>query len=192
VDPAEARPSVDERAARRAEIEARGRDRYESLLRHLQAGQEIPIAPRRRALGLDIHPSAGKIVIAALAIAAVWLAAITVTDWLRVGRVDTWAGPDTSVQSGLRLDGCPDVSFREDVYFPSWIRFEGQVFRWADRRLPIGQHSVGDSYLATGYTHADLELYRVANTIEGRAGHEILVRQGGSPAGAIYVLADCG
>ena len=29
------------------------------------------------------------------------------------------------------------------------------------------------------------------NTIEGRAGREILIRQGTSPAGAIYVLADC-
>jgi hypothetical protein len=188
---AAARPSVDERAARRAELEARGRDRYDALLRHLQAGQELPIPKRRRTFGLDIHPTAGKLVVAALIVAAIWLGTITVTDWLRAGRVDTWTGPTTTVQSGQRLDGCSGAAFREDVYFPNWIRFEGQTFLWADRNLPIGPNSVGEAYLETGYTLGELQLYRVANTIEGRAGAELMIRQGGSPAGAIYALADC-
>ena len=37
----------------------------------------------------------------------------------------------------------------------------------------------------------DIRVEEVAEPPEP-AGHEILVRQGGSPAGAIYVLADCG
>ena len=94
-------------------MEASGRDRYDALLRHLQAGREIPVQPRQRTpLGLDIHPSAGKVVLGAVVILVLWFAAIAVTDWLRYDRVDTWAGPDATVTSGLRLAGCPDIVFR--------------------------------------------------------------------------------
>lgn len=173
-------------------MEASGRDRYDALLRHLQAGREIPVQPRTRApLGLDIHPSAGKIVLAAIAIIVVWFAAIAVTDWLRYDRVDTWDGPDATVQSGLRLAGCPDIVFREDVYFPAWVRFEGKVFRWTDRVAPIGPNSVGKSFEATGYTLGDLELFRVTNSTEGLAGRQIMIRQGTSPVGALFVVTDC-
>lgn len=146
---------------------------------------------RRGPLGLDIHPSAGKVVLAALIILVGWLAAIAVTDWIRYDRVDTWSGPDATVRSGLRLAGCPDIVFREDVYFPAWVRFEGEVFRWTDRGAPIGQNSVGRSFLETGYTRGDLELFRVANSPDGRAGRQIMIRQGESPVGAIYVVTDC-
>lgn len=118
--------------------------------------------------------------------------AVFVTDQLRLGRVDTWAGPDASVQSGLRLAGCPEVSFQEDVYFPSWVRFDGKVFRWTDAGSPIGPNSVGTAYVASGYTLGDLQLFRVTNSLEGRAGRQVMVRQGTSPVGANYVLADCG
>ena len=57
------RPDIDERAARRASLTSRSDDRYEALLRHLQAGHELPVPVRRRSFGLDIHPSAGKIVL---------------------------------------------------------------------------------------------------------------------------------
>ncbi len=147
---------------------------------------------RRRSFGLDIHPSAGKIVLVALIVAAVWLAAIAVTDWVRKGRVDTWVGPDASVQSGLRLDGCPDLVFREDVYFPSWIRFRGEIFQWGDSLTPIGPNSVPRSFEETGYTLGDLRLYLVHNSPQGRAGEQVMIRQGESPAGAIYVRTDCG
>ena len=163
------------------------------MLRHLQAGREIPIQPRRpRFGGLDIHPSAGKVVLVAIIVAVAWILAINVTNYLRQDRVDTWTGPDATVQSGLRLAGCPEVAFLEDVYFPSWIRFEGKVFRWADNLLPIGSNSVGKSYLPTGYRNGDLELLRIASNPEGRAGNEILVRQGTAMAGAVYVKSDCG
>ena len=163
------------------------------MLRHLQAGREIPVRPRpRRTFGLDIHPSFGRLLLIALIVAAVWLAAIAITDYLRQGRVDTWVGPDASVQSGLRLGGCADIVFQEDVYFPSWVRFEGKVFRWADQLTPIGPNSVGESFLDTGYTNGDLRLYTVENSPEGRAGNLVMLRQAEAPAGAIYVIADCG
>lgn len=162
-------------------------------MRHLQAGREIPVAaPTRRRLGLEIDASAGRLIALAAVVVLAWFLAVFVTDWLRTNRVDTWAGPDATVQSGLRLDGCPAVSFQEDVYFPSWVRFEGKVFRWTDSGSPIGPNSVGSAYVASGYALGDLQLYRVANSVEGRAGRQIMLRQGASPVGANYVVADCG
>lgn len=172
-------------------MEASGRDRYDALLRHLQAGRELQVQPRRRTFGLDIHPSAGKVALGALIIVVLWLGAITVTDFVRVGHVDTWNGPDDSVQSGLRLAGCPEISFVEDVYFPSWLRFEGKVYRWTESGRPIGPDSIGTAYLETGYTLGDLVLLRIANEVEGLAGNQVLVRQGTSMVGAVYAVTDC-
>jgi hypothetical protein len=190
--PQPARPDVDERAAKRAAFEGRTDDRYDALLRHLQAGHELPVVPRRRGLDLDIHPTFGKLLIVVGVVVVTWLAAIAVTDWIRKGEVHTWIGPTDTVQSGLRLDGCPDIPFREDVYFPSWVRFEGKVFRWDDSARPIGPNSVGTSYLDTEYRHGDLRLYRVMNDQEGQKGNLIMLRQGEAPAGAIYAVTDCG
>jgi hypothetical protein len=168
-------------------------DRYDSLIRHLQAGREVPLQPRpRRRFGLGIHQVARPIVTAALAFVVAWIGAIAVTDYVRYGVVDTWEGPTTTVESGHRLADCPNVPFLEDVYFPAWIRFDGQVFGWTERTTPIGPDSVGRSYTATRYRHGDLELFRVDNSPEGRAGRQVMVRQGTSSAGAVYRATDCG
>ncbi|MGK2851087.1 MAG: hypothetical protein ACSLFN_09285 [Candidatus Limnocylindrales bacterium] len=149
-------------------------------------------ATSRRRLRLDIDASAGRLLaIAGLVVVGGFLA-VVLTDWLRTNRVDTWAGPDAAVQSGLRLDGCPAVSFQEDVYFPSWVRFEGKVFSWTDSGSPIGPNSLGSAYVPSGYTLGDLQLFRVTNSLEGREGRQIMLRQGTSPVGANYVVADCG
>ena len=124
--------------------------------------------------------------------AVVWGLAIVVTDQVRQRVVDTWTGPDTSVTSGILLEGCPVIRFEEDIYLPSWITFEGRTFRWADLITPIGPNSIGEAYVSTGYRHGDLELFRVTNTIEGRAGDQVMIRQGTSFAGAIYRVSSCG
>ena len=174
-------------------MEQAGRDRYDTLLRHLQAGREIQVQPRRRGpLGLDIHPSARTVVLIALVVVVVWFAAIAVTDWLRRDVVDTWVGPDQTVTSGQSLTGCPDLSFDEDVYFPDWIRFDGRLYRWADERTPIGTVSFDDRFGRTGYTLGDLELFRIIDSPDGIEGRRIMVRQGDSIVGAIYLLSDCG
>jgi hypothetical protein len=173
-------------------MEQGGRDRYDSLLRHLQAGRQVQVQPRRRRrLGLDVHPAAGKVLLGAAVIVVLWLGAITVSDWIRRDAVSTWAGPDTGVTSGKRLTGCADLSFPEDVYFPDWIRFDGRLYRWTDESTPIGTASFSSTYQASGYTLGDLELFRIINTPDGRDGKRIMVRQGDAYAGAIYVLSDC-
>jgi hypothetical protein len=142
---------------------------------------------RRRSFGLDIHPIAARLVIGALVVAVLWLAGIAVTDLIRQRVVDTWEGPDATVQSGLALAGCPDITFDENVYLPSWVRFDGQVYRWADLNVPIGTQSIGDTYLPTGYRHDDLELFRVAERED-----QVMIRQGDAIVGAIYLASSCG
>ena len=105
-EPDPSRPDIDERAARRA-VDRGARRRPLRLASPPPPGRvtSCPIPVRRhRTFGLDIHPSAGKIVLVALLVAAVWIAAIAVTDYLREGAVDTWVGPDT--QRPVRARGC--------------------------------------------------------------------------------------
>lgn len=160
-------------------------------MRHLQAGREIPIQSRQSTWrDLDVHPSAARLLALALALAIAWLGAIFVTDRMREGRVDTWDGPDATVQSGLQLEGCPTVGFTEDVYFPAWVRLDGRVYGWGNRSAPIGPDSVGVSYTDTGYVLGDLRLYRILSSPDGRDGRQILMRQGDSNAGAVYLVQE--
>jgi hypothetical protein len=169
-----------------------GRDRYESLLRHLQAGREIPLPEKKRRgrLGLDIHPVAKWVVALALVVTAGWFIAIAARDYMRVNQVDTWSGPDQTVQSGLNRPGCVTAGFTGDQYFPAWIRFEGKLYTWSGLSTPIGRIPDPDSFVWTGYQRDTLRLYRMQNSPDGREGKRVMVRQGEEVAGAIYILQD--
>jgi hypothetical protein len=171
-------------------MEAPGRDRYDSLLRHLQAGRELPIPPRRsnRRIGIEINRVGPRLLLIAAVVAAVWLGAIVVTDRLRAGHVDTWTGPDATVQSGLRLAGCDLPNFPEDSYFPGWIRFEGRIYRWADLSAPVSASTIPSTYEPTGYALADLDLYLINSSQSGRDRERVMIRNGESSAGAVYIL----
>ena len=184
------RPSIDERRARRDEMEIPGRDRYDSLLRHLQAGRELPITPRRsnRRIGIEINRVGPRLLLIAAVVAAIWLGAIVVTDRLRAGQVDTWTGPDATVQSGLSLGGCDLPSFPEDSYFPGWIRFEGRIYRWADLSAPVSASTIPGIYEPTGYSLATLDLYLINSSQSGRDRERVMIRNGESSAGAVYIL----
>jgi hypothetical protein len=121
-------------------------------------------------------------------VAVVWLGAIVVTDRLRADRVDTWQGPDATVQSGLRLTGCDLPSFPEDSYFPGWLRFERRVYRWADLSAPVSPASIPAIYEPTGYRLGDLQLYLINSSPSGRDRERIMVRNGDASAGAVYLL----
>ena len=86
-------------------------------------------------------------------------------------RVDTWSGPDGSVTSGQRLEDCPLVGTVRDDIFPSWIRFDGKVYRLTDTIRPMGFEPDPD-FPATGYTLGSMALFRVVNTPEGQSGHD--------------------
>ncbi len=171
-------------------MEVPGRDRYDSLLRHLQAGRELPIQPRRstRLPEVHIHRVGPRLLLVAAIVAAVWIGAIVVTDRLRAERVDTWTGPDATVQSGLRLAGCDLPTFPEDSYFPGWIRYDGRVYRWADLSAPVSAASIPSTYEPTGYALGSLDLYLIDSSESGRNRERIMIRNGQADAGAVYLL----
>jgi hypothetical protein len=184
------RATISERAERRERLEAGGSDRYGSLMRALYAGQEVPLH-RRRARSLEWHPIAVKLLLAAL-IGVLAYAAIYVgyNTW-RDTRVDTWAGPDASVTSGQRLADCPVVNSLHDETFPTWIRFNGQVYRSTGAIRPVGTEPTAD-FPATGYTLGGLRLLRVANTPDGRAGKIIVLKLVDVAVGQLFELTpDC-
>jgi len=191
------RPSIEERARRRSEMDAGSRDRYESLLRHLRAGQEIAVEPPRgwrgRLEALDWHPIAGRLLLAIGIGVATYLMLTWVAGWLRERRVDTWSGPDATVQSGQRLEGCADLLRIDDAVLPNWIRYRGEVFQLTEAGLPMGQSNIGRSYVATPYSLGDFRLFEVRVEGLGPMGSRLIVRNGEAPAGQLYKRLDaCG
>jgi hypothetical protein len=183
------RPSIEERVARREMVDAQGRDRYDTLLRHLRAGREIALERPRRERW-DWHPIAGKIVIATAIVVTLYLVATTAAGYLREGRVDTWTGPDATVTSGQKLEGCPAFIRLDSPVFPSWIRFGGGLFRRTEQVVPVGETNIGTAYIDSGYRHDDFVLYVVDRPGLGEPGSRIAVRKGGAPAAEIYLRVE--
>lgn len=179
------RATIAERAARRESLEASGADRYESLLRHLAAGRELPVT-RRTGLRARWHPIARKLLVFALVVAGLYVGFTLAADLVREFRIDTWSGPDATVSSGQRLDDCAAFVRNGDAVFPNWIRFDGRVFHHIGAQLPIGETNIGKYYVDSGYTLGTLRIYRVTTTGLGELGTRILVRAGTSPAGGLY------
>lgn len=181
------RATIGERAARREYLETHGKDRYDSLLRHLRAGREISIEPTGR-WRVEWHPVALRLVIAAALIAAVYLAITFGQEWLRDNRVDAWSGAVAGVESGQRLASCPEVTAFGDPVFPNWIRFDGGLFVPAYAQLPIGTTNIGSYYHDAETTLSSLRVYRVTVSGLGEPGTRLLVRAGEAPAGQLYRL----
>lgn len=179
------RVSIAERAARRERAEHAGRDRYDSLLRQLRAGREIPVT-RRRAGRVEWHPVARWLLVTAALVAVAYLAISFVAATIRDNRVDTWAGPTGDVTSGQKLATCPLVPRRNDAMFPTWIRYDGGLFIQADAALPLGATNIGKYYLDSGYTNNALRIYDVVVGGMGQRGSHILVRAGEAPAAELY------
>jgi len=184
-EPRDRRPSIEERIARREQVDAQGRDRYDRLLRHLQAGREISVERPRRERW-DWHPVAGRLIVAALVAAALYIAVTTGLSIWRDQRVDTWSGPDASVTSGQKLEGCPAFVRLNSPVFPAWIRYDGGLFQRTESAVPVGSTNLGTSYRETEYTHEDLRILTVHVPGLGEPGSRIAVRKGSAPAAEIY------
>jgi hypothetical protein len=168
-----------------------GRDRYSSLLRTLQAGQELPWQQRRGGRRLAWHPIAGTLLRLAIIGILLYLAATAALGLWRDNRVDVWSGPDGSVASGQRLADCPLVGTVRDDIFPSWIRYDGMVYRLTNTVRPMGFEPDAD-FPPTGYTLGQMTLYRAVNTPDGQAGTIILVKLDTSAVGRVFrATPDC-
>jgi hypothetical protein len=185
------RPSIAERAARRDEMQARGRDRYATLLRSLQAGQELPLHRRGGRLAVDWHPILWTLIKVAAVVLVAYVGIRVGTQWLREGRVDTWDGPDATVQSGVRLAGCPSVDRLRVEDFPSWVSFEGSIYRYTgDKRPYVGPETPG--FVQTPYTNGSMRLALIENTPDGKARDTILIWLQDALAGIEYArVSEC-
>lgn len=190
-DPSARRPSIAERAARRERMAHSGRDRFASLVRALQAGRELPVG-RVRGIHYEWHPLAWRLVRLAIVVVAVWAVARVGGTILRDNAVDTWRGPDATVQSGQRLADCAPVNILHDEVYPTWVRFGGVVYRLAGARRPVAAPTPENGYRQTGYTLGPLMLLTIESTPDGRARDTLLIYDGTSPAGELYLREpDC-
>jgi hypothetical protein len=190
-EPPAERLSISERAAKRDRMAHSGRDRYGSLLRTLQAGRELPIgsAPRAR---YEWNPVFWKLIAAVIVVVIAWFALRAgVTIW-RDNTTDTWAGPDATVQSGQRLDGCPPVNVLHDDAFPTWIRFQGAIFGLANARRPVAAVTADNGYQASGYSNDSRQLLLMLDTAGGIRDDQILVYDPRASTGELYrILPEC-
>jgi hypothetical protein len=189
-DPAEdarQRLSIEERAARRDEINRSGRDRWAALVRSLQAGRELPVGkPARRRLRLSINPVFWTVLKIAAVGVAVYAIALGTQTWLREQSVDTWTGPSSAVTSGLNLAGCPEAAQIRDPILPSWIKVDGSVYLLTDRRRPFLAIGRTRGFTDSGYSSGGLHLLWIDDTPAGRARDDLLVWQERAIAGVTY------
>lgn len=185
------RPSIAQRAARRDEMLTHGRDRYGALLRSLQAGRELPIYRRGGRIAVDWHPILWTLVKVAVVVVVAYFAIRAATQWLNENRVVTWDGPTTSVQSGVRLASCPVVDRIRVDDFPSWVLYEGSIYRYTGNMRPyLGPDTEG--FIQTPYTSGAMRLALIENTPDGAARDTILIWLQDARAGIEYARTpDC-
>ena len=169
------RLSIEERAAQRDRMDRSAGDRYQALLRSLRAGQEI----RPLVFGKDKiewHPIARKLLVVILVALALYLVAAGGYRFWRLGHVDAWSGPDASVTSGQRLESCPAVALRDyDSVYPVWVRYDSKVYVATGLGRPLPTDLTG-RYDITAYTLGKLQLWRILDTPDGKAGTDIILR----------------
>ncbi len=182
------RPSIAERAARRERLERDDRDRYSSLVRALQAGREVPVG-RTRSLRMEWHPIAWSLLRLALVLAALYVIGLVGWNWWRDQQVDTWKGPDASVQSGQRLEGCLAANVQGDDLFPTWVRFDGTVYVRSERvRVLRGESMPGQTqYLESGYGLDRLRILLLEPVAEGDTPQELIIASPPARGGRAYV-----
>jgi len=191
-EPPSERLSISERAAKRDRMARSGRDRYGSLLRTLQAGRELPIGTAERAR-YEWHPIFGRLIVGVIIVIVGWFALRAgVTIW-RDNTTDTWAGPDATVQSGQRLEGCAPVNILHDDAFPTWIRYGGSIFAMANARRPVADVTTEYGYEATGYTNDSRLLLRMLDPATGSPrADQLLIYDPRADTGELYrFLPDC-
>jgi hypothetical protein len=132
-------------------------------------------------------------VVVVVVVALGYVATLFTNEFLRSSRVDTWAGPDASVQSGLALASCPAAEGLCDGTFPSWVRYRDDVYASTGRIAPIG---TAWQYGQTPYAESDYRLGSIRLLLEGpasgaAAADTVLLLQEPAPAARLYDRIEC-
>jgi hypothetical protein len=148
--PAPDRLSIEERAGRRDRMAADGTDRYTALVETLRAGESMPKGREVRDR-VAWNPIAKKLIFVAIGLAIVYFAVQAGANYLRNQRVDTWSGPDATVQSGEQLAGCPALNGLYHDVFPTWVRYNGRVYGLTEAKWAIVERYGQLSLTRSGY-----------------------------------------
>jgi len=159
-------------------------------MRALQAGTEVPVRSPGRSRPIQWHPIGIKLIALAVVVVVAWFGLSVVTAWWRDNRVDTWSGPDTSVQSGQRLASCEEVEQVSDELYPSWIRYKGAIYRLTTLARPFIGPGVTAGFHDSGYSLGALRLILIDETPEGRSLDTIMLWNNGGIAGREMVRVD--
>jgi hypothetical protein len=177
------RPSIEERAAKRGQMDDAERDRYGRLVTTLRAGREAPLR-EAGTVKWEWHPIAGKMVLFVIAAAALYLVGSFGYNWFRDQQVETWTGPPAAVavQSGQRLAGCPAANGLHDDIYPTWLRYEGGVYVLREVPRPvIGREPGTTGFQETGYASGELRLLT-----DRQSPDTVLVYKAGSEGARVY------
>lgn len=167
-------------------------DRYEELVSALRAQGSVPRVREQR-VPWEWHPIARVLLVVALIAILGYGAAQFGIDWVRDRRVDTWSGPDATVQSGQRLEGCDTVNALHHDVFPTWVRFHGVVYRFSDQIRPVIVHDDGTFSLTdSGYQLGQMHLLLDDQTPAGRARDQIVLLLPSAQVGEVFArLPEC-
>jgi len=139
------------------------------------------------------HPVVRTFLVLAIAVALGYVALLFTNEFLRGSRVDTWAGPDASVQSGLALAECPPAEGLGDAVFPSWIRYRDEVLAATGRVAPIGPAwQYGQTrYAETDYRMGSIGLLLEASLAVDATPDTVLLLQEPAQGARLYDRIDC-
>jgi len=129
----------------------------------------------------------------ALVIALGYFVLLFTNEFLRDSRIDTWAGPDASVQSGLALPTCPPAEGLGDAVFPSWTRYRDEVYAATGRVAPIGPAwQYGQTrYAETDHRMGSIRLLLGASLAVDAIPDTVLLLQEPAQGARLYDRIDC-
>jgi hypothetical protein len=175
------RPTIDERAERRRELQRSYPDRFSGLIATLR-GDGPPAGGRLRDDPAHWHPIMRKLVLAAVAVAVAIVVGLMVHQAWRQDRIDTWTGPGDPVPSGQAVLACLPPTTTPDDQLPTWIRYQERTYARTDFVRPLrNQGRYGES----GQVETDHRLGRMRLMLPMEDPHD-------QPAGRLLVVIEPG
>jgi hypothetical protein len=190
--PVHGRLTIEERAAQRDRMGTSDGDRYDALVDTLRARGAVP-RMRELRVRTDWHPIARKLLLVAAVLLLGYFGLQRGIDYFRDQRVDTWSGPDATVQSGQRLADCPVVNDLHHDFFPTWVRWDGTIYRLVDEIRPVADRGGGEvSITKSGYQLGSMLLLLDDTTPQGvRRDFIVLLAQPSNVGQVFRRTPDC-
>lgn len=172
--PTPGRLTIEERAAQRDRMGTSDADRYDALVETLRAQGAVPLMRELRTR-MDWHPIARKLLVVAFVVLVGYFGLNAGINFFRDQRVDTWSGPDATVQSGQRLADCPAVNVLHHDVFPTWVRWDATIFRIVDEIRPVVEVNGQLSLTRSGYQLGQMLLLLDDTSSQGRRRDFVIV-----------------